>query len=79
MKKTDIEKMSTEEIESAIYGDGGLYDRVVEKITELSVRKVSEMSGKSTQNINVFRNRRSSEYKPKLETIVELAHVVGIK
>jgi hypothetical protein len=72
MKK---KKLSIDEIDAEIYGDGGLLDRVKDKICSLGVPFVATRTGKSVQNIYGF--IRADE--PKMKTIKDYAEVLGVE
>jgi hypothetical protein len=70
-----------EEIECAIYGDGGYYDRVVSAMNadlQGSIKK----TGATRQMLLIFRTLKKNgefKYKPKLETIEKYAKALGVE
>jgi hypothetical protein len=72
MKK---KKLSIDEIDAEIYGDGGLMHRVKDKIHEVGVRVLSVKTEKSTQTIYGFINAK----RPKVSTIKYYAEVLGVE
>lgn len=72
MKK---KRMSIDEIDAEIYGDGGLMYRVKERMLSVGVPNVSTKTGKSTQNIYYFIRSK----KPKVSTIQAYAEVLGVE
>lgn len=75
--------MKIEEIESAIYGEKGLYARVIKKIEETDKKEVVEKTGKKIQQIDIFKRQfyfpEKFDYRPKLETIKEFAQKLGVE
>ena len=69
--------LNSKEIEKSIYGQDGLYDRVIAEIRKITPRKVSEITGKSTQHIYVFMDRNHG--KPKLDTIIYFGRSLGVE
>ena len=72
MKK---KKLTIDELEQQIYGEGGLLFRVKDKIHELGIREVVKIMDVSTQSVYIFINYK----RPKLETITKYARAVGVE
>ncbi len=70
-------QLTGKEIKEQIYGAGGLYNRVCLKIDIETARKTSEITGKTIQNINIFR-KRYNKSKAKLDTIIFFAEKLGV-
>lgn len=79
--KNDKPKLT--EIEKSIYGDGGLFERVIIKIEELGSAKTAKITGKKYQQIDVYRRMYHTpdkyDYRPKLDTIKDLAIKLGVE
>ena len=71
------------EIEISVYGEGGLFDRVIAKIETLGSVKSAKITGKKYQQIDMYRrmhrNPENFDYRPKLDTIKDLAVKLGVE
>lgn len=83
MSENDFKNMTAEQIEIAIYGKGGYYERTVKKIESMSQKEVCKRTGQSRQRIlgfrQQFREPDKFDYKPKLETIKKIAESLGVE
>jgi len=70
-------------IEKEIYGPGGLFERVVRFIDAEPMENVMKQTGKKRQYIDLFRrqfkNPDSFDYRPKFDTIKEMAEKLGVE
>jgi hypothetical protein len=76
-------KPRASEIEKSIYGEGGLYSRVIEKLEIIGTGEASKMTGKKRQYIDLFKrqyfNREQFDYRPQFNTIREIADKLGVE
>lgn len=81
MTKKQMIKLS--QIESSVYGADGLYSRVIKKIEEIGTTESMKLTGKKRQYITLvmrqFKNPEKFDYRPKLDTIIELAERLGVE
>lgn len=71
------------EIENSIYGKGGLYERTVKKIEEISIPEAVKITGKKRQSFNIyihqFNHPEKYDYRPKFDTIKEIAEMIWVE
>ena len=82
-RKEIINTLTVDELESAIYGENGLYEKVIDKINELNneePRQASKILDKSTQAIRDFKCRISNTETKRTGflKIAEYARMVGV-
>lgn len=78
-----IKKLRSTEIEKAIYGEGGLYCRVIEKIEKIGTKETVKLTGKKNQSIDLFKRQyfhpEKFDYRPQFNTIREIADKLGVE
>ncbi len=84
MAKTQIpaKPMTPEQIESEIYGDGGLYDRVVVAMNKERTGIIARKLEISSQSLNLFKSyKRDGIYseKPTFRIISKYAQKLGVE
>lgn len=71
------------EIENSIYGAGGLYERTIKKIEQISIPEAVKITGKKRQSFNIyihqFTHPEKYDYRPKFDTIKEMAEMIGVE
>lgn len=71
------------EIESAVYGENGLYARTISKIEEIGIKETVRITNKKQQWINIFIRQfkypEKFDYRPKLDTIQKIAELLGVE
>jgi len=76
-------KIKLSEIEKSIYGEGGLFSRVVDKIELLGCAQAARDTGKKRQYIDIlkrqFHNPERFDYRPKLDTIMDIAEKLRVE
>jgi hypothetical protein len=76
-------KIKLAEIEKSIYGDGGLFQRVIEKVEKIGSGEACKLTGKKRQYIDLIRrqyhNPGNFDYRPKLDTIKNIAEKLGVE
>ena len=82
-KKIMNKKYTPEEIDIAIYGDGGLYDRVAAEMRKEPIRDISKKIKYSVQRIYIFLGAKCADghykHRPKFDTIMDYANKLGVK
>lgn len=80
-KKLDYKQIPPKTIEKALYGKGGLFDKLVKKIKDPdnvhSVRECANKLGISTQRLNLFAYDKDTN-KRKATTIIDYAVKLGL-
>lgn len=80
---TKKKQQTITEIEESIYGKDGLYDRTIKKMSEMEMTEIMKLTGKKRQYIDLFKrqfkNPESFDYRPKLDTIKEIAESLGVE
>jgi len=82
-----MQKINKNEIEKQIYGEHGLYRRVIDKIREYKrmnkSRELITLTGKKQQYIDTFirqfENPEKYDYRPKFDTILSIAEKLGVE
>jgi len=76
-------KNTLKEIENAIYGENGLYSRIVYKIDEIGTKEAMKLTNKKRQYIDLFKrqfkNSNNFDYRPKFDTLKEIAKNIGVE
>ena len=71
------------EIEEAIYGEGGAFERVVKKMDEMKMCDVAKITGKFQQSLDIFKRQfyhpEKYNYKPKFDSIKNIAEKLGVE
>jgi hypothetical protein len=72
--------LNKDELKQELYGDNGLYKRVVDKIEEIGPRESSIILGVSTQQIWLFRKAFSDNtQRTRSTTIIDYADKLGVE
>lgn len=78
-----MRQLSIDEIEIAVYGANGIYERTVKKIEEIGVKEAVKKTGKKRQYIDIFKRQfnfpEKFDYRPQLNTIKEMAELLGVE
>ncbi len=75
---TKNKKLTTVEIDNAVYGKNGLFEQTVDLIENATIEKrqeVMKITGMSDQSLRNFRTRPPA----KLDTIIKIANAFGVK
>ena len=76
-------KIKLSEIEKSIYGENGLFQRVIDHIEKIGMAESVKMTGKKRQHIDIlkrqYHNPEKFDYRPKLDTIIEIAEKLGVE
>jgi len=76
-------KLKITDIEKAVYGKDGLFFRVVEKIDKVGVYETAKITNKKKQYVDTFKRQFKTpekfDYRPKLDTIIEIARAMGVE
>ena len=80
---TKKQTLKLDDIENAVYGNNGLYARVISKLETLSPGEAKKITGKKQQYISTFKRQfkepEKFDSRPKLDTIKEMAQKLGVE
>lgn len=78
-----MKQLTPNEIENAIYGKDGLFERTIKKIEEIGIRETIQKTGKRQQRISTYMRQfyhpEKFDYRPKYDTIKEIADALEIE